>query len=276
MVQVNRSNPAAKVTTTTLVQMKQKGHRIAMLTCYTAPMARLLNDAGVDVLLVGDSVGNVLLGYDNTLPVTVGEVLHHVKAVRRGNSRAMLVADMPFLSYETDPKEAVRNAGLLVKEGGAEAVKLEGGIEVSQAIKEIVRTNIPVMGHLGLTPQSVLRLGGYRVQGRRPQEAEKMMTDAKVLEGAGVFAIVLECVPSELAAEISKKVSVPTIGIGAGPNCDGQVLVTEDMLGLPGASNPKFVKRYADLKTEIDRAVAEYVKDVREGAFPAREHEYVS
>jgi 3-methyl-2-oxobutanoate hydroxymethyltransferase len=228
------------------------------------------------VLLVGDSVGMVLLGYENTLPVTVQEILHHTKAVKRGNSRSMIVADMPYLSYELDPKEAVRNAGLLVKEGGAEAVKLEGGIEVAGAIKEIVKANIPVMGHLGLTPQSVLRLGGYKVQGRRPQEAEKMLTDARVLEGAGVFAIVLECVPSELAEQITKKVSVPTIGIGAGPHCDGQVLVTEDMLGFSSGVSPKFVKRYAQLGRQAAEAVEAYCKEVRDGVFPARDHEYAS
>jgi 3-methyl-2-oxobutanoate hydroxymethyltransferase len=265
-----------KVTTSRLVSMKQKGHRITMLTCYTAPMAKMLNEAGVDVLLVGDSVGMVLLGYENTLPVTVQEILHHTKAVKRGNTRAMVVADMPYLSYELDPKEAVRNAGLLVKEGGAEAVKLEGGIEVAGAIKEIVKANIPVMGHLGLTPQSVLRLGGYKVQGRRPQEAEKMLTDARVLEGAGVFAIVLECVPSELAEQITKKVSVPTIGIGAGPHCDGQVLVTEDMLGFASGVSPKFVKRYAQLGRQAAEAVEAYCKEVRDGVFPARDHEYAS
>jgi 3-methyl-2-oxobutanoate hydroxymethyltransferase len=268
-----------KITTAKLVEMKQKGHRIAMLTCYNAPMAKLLNEAGVDVLLVGDSVGMVQLGYENTLPVTVGEMLHHVKAVKRGAGaagRAMVVADMPFLSYELDVKEAVRNAGLLVKEGGAEAVKLEGGIEVAGAIKEIVKANIPVMGHLGLTPQSVLRIGGYKVQGRRPQEAEKMLTDARVLEGAGIFALVLECIPSDLAEQITKKVSVPTIGIGAGSRCDGQVLVLDDMLGLPTGVLPKFVKRYADLGSLAAEAVEAYCKEVREGAFPSRDHEYVS
>lgn len=263
-----------KVTTSTLLEMKRKGQRITALTAYDAPTARLLDEAGTDVVLVGDSVGNVKLGYDNTLPVTVEEMLHHTRAAKRGNSRALLVADMPYLSYEVDPKEAARNAGRLVKEGGAEAVKLEGGLEAAPAIKELLRINIPVMGHLGLTPQAVHRLGGYRVQGRRPQEAEKIMTDARVLEGAGVFAIVLECVPAELAREITRKVSVPTIGIGAGPHCDGQVLVIDDLLGLAEGPSPKFVKRYADLRAQARAAVERYLREVQEGVFPGPEHSY--
>lgn len=265
-----------KVTTAKLVEMKQKGQRIAALTAYDAPTAKLLNEAGVDVLLVGDSVGNVKLGFENTIPVTVSDILHHVKAVRRGSSRALLVADMPYLSYELDPREAARNAGLLVKEGGAEAVKVEGGIEVAPVVKELLRVNVPVMGHLGLTPQAVHRLGGHRVQGRRPQEAEKMLTDARILEGAGVFAIVLECVPAELAREITRKVSVPTIGIGAGPHCDGQILVVDDMLGLGEGPSPKFVKRYADLRAPMLDAVRRYCDEVRREAFPGPEHAYTS
>lgn len=264
----------AKVTTATLVEMKHKGQRIVALTAYDAPTARLLNEAGVDVVLVGDSVGNVKLGYENTLPVTLEEMLHHVRAARRGNGPALLVADMPFLSYELDPREAARAAGRLVKEGGAEAVKLEGGIEIAATIKELLRVNIPVMGHLGLTPQAVHRIGGYRVQGRRPQEAEKMFTDARILEGSGVFAIVLEAVPAELAAEITRKVSVPTIGIGAGKDCDGQILVVDDMLGLGAAPAPKFVKRYAELRPEMLRALQRYVREVQDGAFPGAEHCY--
>ncbi len=261
------------VTTTKLIEMKQKGVKIAALTAYDAPTARLLNEAGVDVVLVGDSVGNVKLGYENTLPVTLEEMLHHLKAVKRGNSRALLVADMPFLTYEIDPKETLRHAGLLVKEGGAQAVKLEGGLEISPMIKELLKINIPVMGHLGLTPQAIHRLGGYKVQGRRPQDAEKMVTDAKILEGAGAFALVLECVPSELAREITRKLSIPTIGIGAGPHCDGQVLVTDDLLGLSEGSL-KFVKRYAELRPTVLKAFGSFCREVREGAFPAPEHEF--
>lgn len=263
-----------KVTTTTLIEMKQKGVKIAALTAYDCPTAVLLNEAGTDVLLVGDSVGNVKLGYENTLPVSIEEMLHHVKAAKRGNSRALLVADMPYLSYEIDVRDAVRNAGLLIKEGGAEAVKLEGGIEIAPIIKELLRVNIPVMGHLGLTPQAVNRLGGYRVQGRKPQDAEKIVTDAKILEGAGIFALVLECVPSSLAKEVTRKLTIPTIGIGAGRSCDGQILVIDDMLGMTNGSKPKFVKTFAQLRTPMLDAVAQYCREVREESFPAPEHEY--
>jgi 3-methyl-2-oxobutanoate hydroxymethyltransferase len=265
---------AEKVTTTKLVEMKQKGVKIAALTAYDAPMARLLNEAGVDVILVGDSVGMVKLGYDSTIPVTVDEMLHHVKAVKRGNSRALLVADMPYLSYEIDPKEALRNAGRLVKDGGAEAVKLEGGLEIANAVKELVKINIPVMGHLGLTPQAINRLGGFKVQGRKPQDAEKMLTDAKILEGAGCFALVLECVPASLAKEITKKIGIPTIGIGAGADCDGQILVSDDLLGMSEGSPYKFVKRFAHLRPTMLEAVSEYCREAREGAFPTPQHEF--
>lgn len=263
-----------KVTTTKLVEMKQKGVKITMLTAYDAPTAKLCNEAGVDVILVGDSVGMVKLGYESTIPVTVEEILHHTKAVKRGNSRALIVADMPYLSYELDPREAARHAGRLIKEGGAHAVKLEGGIEIAPAIKELLKANIPVMGHLGLTPQAVNRLGGYKVQGRRPQEAEKMLTDARILEGAGIFALVLECVPDKLAGEITRKLGVPTIGIGAGAHCDGQVLVVDDMLGLSEGAPLKFVKRYADLRTQVLSAMQSYVREVRAESFPTAEHSF--
>lgn len=263
------------VTTTKLVEMKQKGIKITALTAYDAPASRLLNEAGIDVVLIGDSVGMVKLGYENTIPVTLEEMLHHVKAAKRGNTRALLVADMPYLSYELDIKETLRNAGRLVKEGGAHAVKLEGGLETAPMIKELLKVNIPVMGHLGLTPQAVNRLGGYKVQGRKPQEAERMLTEAKILEGAGAFALVLECVPPGLAREITRKLSIPTIGIGAGAHCDGQILVLDDMLGLSDGPELKFVKRYADLRNAALRAVAAYIREVREGSFPAAEHEFV-
>jgi 3-methyl-2-oxobutanoate hydroxymethyltransferase len=265
---------AETVTTTKLLEMKQKGVKIAMLTAYDAPTARLCNEAGIDVLLVGDSVGMVKLGYESTLPVTVEEILHHVKAVKRGNSRALLVADMPYLSYELDPKEAARNAGRLIKEGGAQAVKLEGGALVAPTVKELLKANIPVMGHLGLTPQAVNRLGGYKVQGRRPQEAERMLTDAKILEGAGCFALVLECVPSALAREITRKLSIPTIGIGAGPHCDGQVLVGDDMLGMTEGPALKFVKRFAELRPAMLKALGAFCREVRDESFPSAEHEF--
>lgn len=264
----------AAVTTIKLVEMKQKGIKITALTAYDTPSARLLNEAGVDVVLVGDSVGMVKLGYESTIPVTMDEMLHHVKAAKRGNSRALLVADMPYLSYELDVKETLRNAGRLMKEGGAHAVKLEGGIETAPMIKELLKINIPVMGHLGLTPQAVNRLGGYKVQGRKPQEAEHMLTEAKILEGAGAFAVVLECVPPTLAREITRKLSIPTIGIGAGSHCDGQILVLDDMLGLSDGPELKFVKRYADLRRAALAAVAAYAREVRDGSFPAAEHEF--
>ena len=264
--------PADKITTTKLVEMKHQGVKITMLTAYDTPTARLLNEAGIDAVLVGDSVGMVKLGYESTIPVTVDEMLHHVKAVKRGNSRALLVADMPYLSYEIDTKEALRNAGRLIKEGGAEAVKVEGGIEIAPMIKELIKIHIPVMGHLGLTPQAINRLGGYKVQGRNAHDAERMVTDAKILEGAGIFALVLECVPPALAKEITKKLAIPTIGIGAGTHCDGQVLVSDDMLGMSENAGLKFVKSYANLRPQMLKAVNEYCREVREEAFPGPEH----
>ncbi|MBI3296620.1 MAG: 3-methyl-2-oxobutanoate hydroxymethyltransferase [Elusimicrobia bacterium] len=263
-----------KVTTSSLGELKRKGERIVALTAYDAPTARLLDEAGVDVALVGDSVANVKLGYANTIPVTVDEMLHHVKAVRRGLERALLVADMPYLSYELDAREALRHAGRLVKEGGAEAVKVEGGLEVAPVVKELLRINVPVMGHLGLTPQAVNKLGGFKVQGRRPQDAEKIVTDARILEGAGVFAIVLECVPEDLAREVTRKLSVPTIGIGAGAGCDGQILVVDDLLGMGQGPTPKFVKRYADLRPQMLDAIKRWSGDVRTAAFPGPEQTY--
>ena len=278
----DKTKPAAyagapkNVTISTLLEMKRKGVKIAMLTAYDFPTARLAEEAGVDVILVGDSVGMTKLGYESTLPVTIDEMLHHVKAVKRGSSRALLVADMPYLSYEIDPKEAVRNAGRLLKEGGAHAVKVEGGIEVAPTIKEFLKINVPVFGHLGLTPQAVNRLGGYKVQGRRPEDAEKILTEARILEGAGVCAVVLECVPADLAKEITKRLQVPTIGIGAGPHCDGQVLVSDDMLGLTEAGPTKFVKRYADLRAKSLEAISSYIREVRDGSFPGPEHSFTS
>ncbi len=264
------------ITISTLLDLKRKGVKIAMLTAYDFPTARLAEEAGVDVILVGDSVGMTKLGYASTLPVTIDEMLHHTKAVKRGVSRALLVADMPYLSYEVDLKEAVRNAGRLLKEGGAHAVKVEGGMEVASTIKEFLKINVPVFGHLGLTPQAVNRLGGYKVQGRRPEDAEKILTEARILEGAGVCAVVLECVPADLAKEVTKRLSIPTIGIGAGPHCDGQVLVSDDMLGLSEAGPTKFVKRYADLRAQSLSAISDYCREVRDGSFPGPEHSFTS
>ncbi|MBI5210739.1 MAG: 3-methyl-2-oxobutanoate hydroxymethyltransferase [Elusimicrobia bacterium] len=263
-----------KVTTATLLELKRKGVKIAALTAYDCPTARMVDASGADVVLVGDSVGMVKLGYENTLPVTVPEMLHHVKAVRRGLGRALLVADMPYLSYELGVADALANAGRLVKEGGAEAVKLEGGMDVAPIIKELLRINVPVMGHLGLTPQAIHRLGGYKVQGRKASEAERMVTDAKVLEASGVFALVLECVPSGLAREITRKLSIPTIGIGAGPRCDGQILVVDDLLGLGEGPPLTFVKRYAELRSLSSQAVTQYCQEVRDGRFPGPDHEF--
>jgi 3-methyl-2-oxobutanoate hydroxymethyltransferase len=263
-----------KITTATLREMKKKKEKIVALTCYDAPMARLLDRAGVDVALVGDSVANVKLGYGNTLPVTLEEMLHHVRAAKRGNSRALFVADMPFLTYEFDPVEAVRAAGRFIKEGGAEAVKVEGGEDILPSVRAMVRANIAVMGHLGLTPQAVNRLGGYPVQGRDPSGARWIKAQAKLLEAAGVFALVLESVPVALARQLTQSLSIPTIGIGAGSACDGQILVLDDMLGLGDRPVPRFVKRYADLNAEATRAVIRYRDDVRRGAFPAAEQTY--
>lgn len=256
-----------KITVSTLSQMKKEGKKITALTAYDAPTAQILNEAGVEIVLVGDSVGNVKLGHENTIPVTMADMLHHTKAVKRGNTSALLVVDMPYLSYQLTPEEAKVNAGQLIKEGGAEGVKLEGGLEVASTIKSLVEINVPVMGHLGFTPQSLYRIGGYKIQGKTPESAEKMITDARILEGAGVFAIVLECIPADLAERITKKVSVPTIGIGAGPHCDGQILVIDDLLGLT-QKPPKFVKTYAHLRQETFAAVKKFQDEVRKKRVP--------
>ncbi|MDE0126416.1 MAG: 3-methyl-2-oxobutanoate hydroxymethyltransferase [Bryobacterales bacterium] len=258
-----------RVTAPDLVRMKLRGERIAMLTSYDFTMARLLDRAGVDVLLVGDSLGMVVLGYDNTLAVTLDAVVHHTAAVSRGASRALVVADMPFLSCHTGVPDAVRAAGRLVREGGAQAVKVEGGHPVLEVVQRLVEAGIPVMGHLGLTPQSVHQLGGFRKQVRTRRDAEKLLESARALEAAGACAIVLEMIPHSVAAEATTALQIPTIGIGAGPHCDGQVLVTYDALGLYDEFVPSFVKRYADLGSEITAAAEEYAKEVREGSFPA-------
>jgi 3-methyl-2-oxobutanoate hydroxymethyltransferase len=245
-----------------------------MLTAYDYPTARLVDEAGVDIVLVGDSVGNVILGYDSTIPVTMADMLHHTRAVSRGVRRALVVGDMPFLSYHLERTEAVRNAGRFLQEAGAQAVKLEGGRDVAETVRTIVAAGIPVMGHLGLTPQSVHQLGGYRVQGRDEAAARRLLEDAQILEEAGVFSLVLECIPLDLARQITARVGVPTIGIGAGPHCDGQVLVTHDLLGLYGDFKPKFVKRYADLHVEIARALRAFREDVENGRFPTAEYSF--
>jgi 3-methyl-2-oxobutanoate hydroxymethyltransferase len=246
-----------------LKEMKQRGEKIAMLTAYDALMARLLEQAGIDVLLVGDSVGNVLLGHPNTIPVTLDDMVHHTKAVSRGARRALVVADMPFLTYRITVPETLRNAGRLIQEGGANAVKLEGGQPVAETVARLVEAGIPVMGHLGLNPQSVNQVGGFRQQAKSKEGAHRLAEDAQALEQAGVFSIVLESIPEELARTVSADLTVPTIGIGAGPYCDGQVLVCYDALGITGDSAPSFAKRYAQLGEEIVAAAQRYSADVK-------------
>ena len=261
-----------KVTTLTLRQKKERGEPITMLTAYDYPTALVLDQAGIDSILVGDSLGMVVLGYENTLPVTMEDMLHHCRAVSRGAKAALLIGDMPFMSYQASVEEAVRNAGRFLQTAGMDAVKLEGGHERVPAIKAIVAAGIPVMGHLGLTPQSVHQLGGFHPQGRSALAAKRLLEDAFLLEEAGCFGIVLESLPARLAELISKKVSIPTIGIGAGVGCDGQVLVTHDLLGLFDRFTPKFVKQYADLHGEMYKAFSEYMADVQKRSFPAAEH----
>ena len=250
-----------------LVEWKKRGERLTMLTAYDATMARLFDSAGVDLLLVGDSLGMVIMGESDTLGVTLDDMVRHTRAVRRGVERALVVADMPFLTYQVSTEEAVRNAGRLVQEGGAQAVKLEGGTPILAVVERLVAIGIPVMGHLGLTPQSVHRLGGYRQQARTEEEARSLVSQARALQEAGAFAIVLESVPAAVAREVTESLAIPTIGIGAGPHCDGQVLVSYDLLGLT-AYAPSFARQYADLSAAISKAVQQYVSDVRAGRFP--------
>ncbi len=260
-----------KVTTLTLRQKKEHGEAISMLTAYDYPTALALDRAGIDAILVGDSLGMVVLGYPNTLPVTMEDMLHHCKAVARGARAALLIGDMPFMSYQASVEEAVRNAGRFLQEAGMEAVKLEGGRERIEAVKAIVAAGIPVMGHLGLTPQSVNLLGGFKPQARSQTSAQRLLEDALRLEEAGCFSLVLESVPERLAELVSRRLAIPTIGIGAGRGCDGQVLVVHDLLGFFERS-PKFVRKYADLNAEMQRAFGEYIADVTAGRFPAEEH----
>ncbi len=265
---------AKKVTVPDVAAAPRQGRRLAMVTAYDAPTARIVDAAGVDVILVGDSLGNVVLGYENTLPVTMEDMIRHTAAVVRGTSRALVVADMPFMSYQESAEQARRNAGRLVKEGGAAAVKLEGGVAVAATVAAIVAMDVPVMGHVGLTPQSVHAFGGFRVQGRDEESARKIIDGARALEEAGAFAVVLEGIPSELARRVSEALDIPTIGIGAGPGCDGQVLVLHDMLAMYRGFRPKFVKVYDDIGDRMEKAVAAYVREVKDGSFPAPEHEF--
>lgn len=249
-------------------------HKLTMLTCYDYSMAKIMDETGINALLVGDSLGMVMLGYSSTVPVTIEEMIHHCAAVARGSKNSLVVCDMPFMSSQCGARDTVRNAGRIIKKGGAHAVKLEGGAEFASDIEALVRASIPVMAHIGLTPQSVNALGGYKAQGKDVETAQKLIADARVLEKAGAFAIVLECVPHALAALITKSVKIPVIGIGAGPCCDGQVLVWQDMLGLTGAKTPKFVRTFGDAGTVIRQALNEYQDAVQNGTFPSESESY--
>jgi 3-methyl-2-oxobutanoate hydroxymethyltransferase len=267
-------NKTNRKTILDIKKMKIQGEKITVLTAYDYGMASILDESDIDIILVGDSLGNVVLGYENTIPVTMEDMLHHTKAVSRASQNALIVADMPFLSYQISPETALANAGRFLKEANAQAVKLEGGQEQAETVHKITCAGIPVMAHLGLTPQSIHQLGGYKVQGKKEDDAEKMMRDAKSLEDAGAFSVVLECVPEKLAAEITHSLSIPTIGIGAGVSCDGQVLVINDMLGMYERMTPKFVKKYANLNLEIRNAVKAYISEVKQGKFPDSEHSF--
>ncbi|MDP6347459.1 MAG: 3-methyl-2-oxobutanoate hydroxymethyltransferase [Dehalococcoidia bacterium] len=255
-------------------EMKQKGDKIVELTAYEYATAKLVDEVGVPIILVGDSLGMVLLGYESTIPVTLEEMLHHCKAVTRGAKNALVIGDMPFMTYHTSAEDALRNAGRFIQEAGCQAVKLEGGVTVAEKIRRIVESGIPVQGHIGLTPQSVNQLGGYRVQGRKRKEAVQLLRDAHALEEAGAYAVVLELVPTSLARLVSQRLKIPTIGIGAGAGCDGQVQVLHDMLGLFTDFVPKHAKRYALLGETIREALARYAQEVKEGSFPAEEHSF--
>ena len=262
------------VTVRDIQAFRERGERFAMLTAYDALSARLLDEAGIPIILVGDTLGMVMLGHDDTLPVTVDQMIHHTAAVRRGTTNAFVVGDMPFMSYQASLEEGFRNAGRFLKEGRAHAVKLEGGGRVLELVARLTDSGIPVMGHLGLTPQSVNQFGGYRVQGRSDEAAHQIVKDAKALEASGAFAVVLEAVPSEVAREVTESVRIPTIGIGAGSHTSGQVLVFHDFLGITEGKAPRFVKRYASLGAEIKKAAATFAREVAEGTYPGPEHTY--
>ena len=271
---VGAARPRARITAPGIVEMKRKGEIITSVTAYDFPTARLADEAGIDILLVGDSLGTVVLGYESTLPVTVDDIVHHTKAVVRAKPRALVVADMPFMSYQASLEDAIRNAGRLIQEGGADAVKLEGGERVAEIVKKLVESGIPVMGHLGLTPQSVLTFGGYRVQARGEADQERLAREARSLETAGCFSLVLEGIPAKLGAEVSRSLTIPTIGIGAGPGCDGQVLVSHDLLGFYHGHQAKFVRRYAELNETVRDAYQRFVADVRARRFPDERESY--
>lgn len=263
-----------KNTSVTFKDSKKNGEKLTMLTAYDYTTAKLLDESGVDSILVGDSLGMVVLGYDDTLSVTMEDMIHHSAAVARGAKNALVITDMPFMSYQTSVYDAVVNAGRLVKEGKAQAVKLEGGIEFCEHIKAIVKASIPVCAHIGLTPQSINAFGGFKVQGKGKEEAQRLLDEARAVEEAGAFAVVLECVPAKLAKKISESISIPTIGIGAGAGCDGQVLVYQDMLAMYSDFKPKFVKQYAQIGSVMKDAFRQYIAEVKSGAFPSEEHTF--
>lgn len=266
----------SKITTQTIVDMKANGEKIAMLTAYDYTMAKIVDQAGVEVILVGDSASNVIAGFDTTVPMTLDHMIYHTSCVVRGVDRALVIADMPFMSYQVTGKEALINAGRMMKEAGAHAVKMEGGKPILDTIRKIVDAGIPVMGHLGLTPQSIYKFGTYKVRATDEEEAEELIEDAKLLEKAGCFSIVLEKIPAKLAERVSSELTIPTIGIGAGQGCDGQVLVLHDMLGLNKGFNPRFLRRYADLHGVMSEAITQYVDDIKSLDFPNEEEQYGS
>lgn len=270
----NTTDNARKVTTRRLVEMKQRGERISMLTAYDYSSAKIIDGAGIDVILVGDSASNVMAGNVTTLPITLDQMIYHAKSVMKGTKRALVVVDLPFGTYQGNSKEALSSAIRIMKESHAEAVKMEGGSEIRESIERILCAGIPVMGHLGLTPQSINKFGTYSVRARRKEEAEKLLADARILEEIGCFAIVLEKIPAELAAEVASQLTIPVIGIGAGPGVDGQVLVMHDMLGINSDFSPRFLRRYADLSSVMTEAVGNYIQDVKSGSFPSPEESY--
>lgn len=263
-----------RITTKTLVDMKQNGEKISMLTAYDYTMAKIVDSAGIDVILVGDSASNVMAGYETTLPITLDQMIYHAASVVRAVTRSLVVVDLPFGSYQSDPKEALRSAIRIMKESGGHAVKLEGGKEIKESIKRILKAGIPVMGHLGLTPQSIYKFGTYTVRAKEEEEAEKLIEDAVLLEKLGCFSLVLEKVPAELAQKVAEKVSIPVIGIGAGGGVDGQVLVMHDMIGMTHEFNPRFLRRYLDLYNDMKDAFSRYIDDVKSGDFPNKDEQY--
>ncbi|MCK9275481.1 MAG: 3-methyl-2-oxobutanoate hydroxymethyltransferase [Syntrophales bacterium] len=262
------------ITTAVVKEMKKKGEKITMLTAYDFGTAAVMDEIGVEMILIGDSLGMVVLGYESTLPVTMEDMIHHTKAVTRATKHTMVIADMPFMSYQASTDDAILNAGRFLKEAGAQGVKLEGGSEISEKVRRMTVAGIPVMGHLGLTPQSIHQFGGFKIQGKENKAAKQLKSDAKKLEESGAFSVVLEGIPADLAKEISESLTIPTIGIGAGPHCDGQVLVMHDMLGMYEKFTPKFVKKYANLNSEMKKAFKAYIDEVKSGVFPGPEHSY--